>query len=179
MDVSSLTAKLKRLPPQTTKQKKREATCIARWKRLLLQHRAAHAKHIGKYMSIVDSGDVWYAMAVNIKHVKHRLIGIRSKLRKIAISDVDQIQPWSGGATPAKSQLQGSETTPARSAKVPSFPSTERVSLKSKLVRKQIRDSTSDEERMKAMLPALTTGSSGNISWNSWSKSAQKLTESK
>lgn len=156
-DAAELTAKVRRLPPKTPRQRLKASKCVSQWKSLCLLLQARQAKYLGRVLSLSDSAEVWFRMAVSIKHVKHRLLGIHSRLRSLA----------------ALGDSQDMEGTTSRVFAVPIEPQTARSSAvmpESATVRRKVkrRVESFDEERMKTLLPGL---SSGGLSWNTWKRS--------
>lgn len=150
-DAAELTSKVRRLPPKTPRQKLKQKKCVSLWKALWLRLQERQAKRLGRLLSLSDSAEVWFRMSLSLKHVKHRLLGIHSRLRSLAV-------------------LSEADTVASRFA-MPVEPQTARSSaaLRDLTPRRRVKRGQQagslDEDRMKTLLPGLF---SGGLSWASW-----------
>ena len=148
-NVEELTAKIRRLPIKTPKQRIKQVKIAGKWLEMSEKAKSRRAKYLGRGVSLQDSQEVWYLLATHVKYVKHRLLGIHSRLRSLAsLSDTQEIT--------------------VNVPNLPMEPQTTRV-LEPKFSRTTIKRSarvhTFDEAHLQRLLPAL---SSGGLNWSGW-----------
>jgi len=154
-NVAELTSKVCRLPPKTPRQRLKQGKCVSQWKALWLRLQERHAKRLGRFLPLSDSAEVWFRMALSLKYVKHRLLGIHSRLRSLAVLSDSQVDTGTSGFA-----VPGEPQTARSTAALPDSTLRRRVQ-RSKL-------GSLDEGKMKTLLPGLSTG---GLSWNSWKRS--------